>query len=280
MDHETPFLRVAGVTKIFEADGPSHAAIQVIDNISMDLTAGEFAIYLGPSGCGKTTLMRIVGGLETASDGEVFLAGQKVTGPDRLKGMVFQAYTSFPWLTVLENIRFGTKYRADINSAEKDEIARHYLDLVGLEEFSDFYVNRISGGMRQRVAIARTLAAGPDILLMDEPFGALDAQTREFLQYQLLEINRVEKKAVIFVTHDVEEAVFLADRIFMFSARPATIIEEIKVADHIPGERTITTKETEAFFHLRNHVRDIMRDQARATEEKLQEALRPDEVGE
>ncbi len=280
MDHETPFLRVAGVSKIFEAERPSHAPIHVIDKVSMDLTAGEFAIYLGPSGCGKTTLMRIVGGLETASDGEVFLAGRKVIGPDRRKGMVFQAYTSFPWLTVLENVRFGTKYRTDINNAEKDEITRHYLDLVGLVEFADFYVNRISGGMRQRVAIARTLAAGPDILLMDEPFGALDAQTREFLQYQLLEINRVEKKAVIFVTHDVEEAVFLADRIFMFSARPATIIEEIKVADHIPGERTITTKETEAFFHLRNHVRDIMRDQARATEEKLQEALRPDEVGE
>jgi NitT/TauT family transport system ATP-binding protein len=224
--------------------------------------------------------MRIVGGLETASDGEVFLAGRKVIGPDRLKGMVFQAYTSFPWLTVLENVRFGTKYRTDINNAEKDEITRHYLDLVGLVEFADFYVNRISGGMRQRVAIARTLAAGPDILLMDEPFGALDAQTREFLQYQLLEINRVEKKAVIFVTHDVEEAVFLADRIFMFSARPATIIEEIKVADHIPGERTITTKETEAFFHLRNHVRDIMRDQARATEEKLEEALLPEDGSE
>ncbi len=280
MDHETPFLRVAGVSKIFEAEGPSHAPIQVIDKVSMDLTAGEFAIYLGPSGCGKTTLMRIVGGLETASDGEVFLAGRKVIGPDRLKGMVFQAYTSFPWLTVLENVRFGTKYRTDINNAEKDEITRHYLDLVGLVEFADFYVNRISGGMRQRVAIARTLAAGPDILLMDEPFGALDAQTREFLQYQLLEINRVEKKAVIFVTHDVEEAVFLADRIFMFSARPATIIEEIKVADHIPGERTITTKETEAFFHLRNHVRDIMRGQARATEEKLEEALRPEDGAE
>ena len=279
MDHETPFLRVAGVTKIFEADGPGHTAIRVIDHVSMDLTAGEFAIYLGPSGCGKTTLMRIVGGLETASDGEIFLAGRKVTGPDRQKGMVFQAYTSFPWLTVFENVRFGTKYRTDINNAEKDEIARHYLELVGLVEFADFYVNRISGGMRQRVAIARTLAAGPDILLMDEPFGALDAQTREFLQYQLLEINRVEKKAVIFVTHDVEEAVFLADRIFMFSARPATIIEEIKVADHIPGERTMTTKETEAFFHLRNHVRDLMRDQAKATEAKIEAAIKPGDGG-
>jgi NitT/TauT family transport system ATP-binding protein len=263
MDQDMPFLRVDGVSKTFEAEGPSQAPIQVIDNVSMDLSAGEFAVYLGPSGCGKTTLMRIVGGLETANAGEVFLAGRKVTGPDRKKGMVFQAYTSFPWLTVLDNIRFGTKYRDDIGGAEKDEIARHYLELVGLQEFADFYVNRISGGMRQRVAIARTLAAGPDILLMDEPFGALDAQTREFLQYQLLEISRVEKKAVIFVTHDVEEAVFLADRIFMFSARPATIIEVIEVAQHITGKRTITTKETEAFFHLRNHVRDLMRSQAK-----------------
>ena len=155
----------------------------------------------------------------------------------------------------------------DIGAAEKDEISRHYLDLMDLTEFAGFFVNRISGGMRQRVAIARTLAAGPDILLMDEPFGALDAQTREFLQYQLLEITRIEKKTVIFVTHDVEEAVFLADRIFVFSARPATIIEEIRVADHIPGKRNLTTKESEAFFHLRNQVRDLMRDQARRTEE-------------
>ena len=280
MDQETPFLRVANVSKVFEAEGHGHEEIQVIDDVSMDLAAGEFAVYLGPSGCGKTTLMRIVGGLETASGGEVFLAGQKVTGPDRRKGMVFQAYTSFPWLTVLENIRFGTKYRNDVDTTQKDEIARHYLELVGLSEFADFYVNRISGGMRQRVAIARTLAAGPDILLMDEPFGALDAQTREFLQDQLLEINRVEKKAVIFVTHDVEEAVFLADRIFMFSARPATILEVVKVADHIPGERHMDIKETEAFFHLRNHVRDVMRDQARATEDKLANALRPGDGGE
>ncbi|MEE8144500.1 MAG: ABC transporter ATP-binding protein [Kiloniellales bacterium] len=269
MDEHAPFLRVAGVTKTFDAEGAAHAPIRVIDNVSMNLAAGEFAVYLGPSGCGKTTLMRIVGGLETATGGEIYLAGKKVVGPDRKKGMVFQAYTSFPWLTVLENIRFGTKYRKDINAGEKDEITRYYLDLVGLTDFADFYVNRISGGMRQRVAIARTLAAGPDILLMDEPFGALDAQTREFLQYQLLEINRVERKSVIFVTHDVEEAVFLADRIFMFSARPATIIEEIRVADHIPGERTMTTKETEAFFHLRNHVRDVMREQSVRVEEAL-----------
>ena len=187
--------------------------------------------------------------------------------------MVFQAYTSFPWLTVLENIRFGTRYRDDIGEPEKDEITRHYLDLIGLADFANFYVNRISGGMRQRVAIARTLAAAPEILLMDEPFGALDAQTREFLQDQLLEINREERKTTVFVTHDVDEAVYLADRIFMFSARPATIIEEIRVGDHLTCERDGKTKETEAFFHLRNHVRDLMRDQARRTEEMAERAL-------
>jgi NitT/TauT family transport system ATP-binding protein len=258
------FLEVSAVTKQFEPERAGQAPVPVIDGVTMTLAEGEFAVYLGPSGCGKTTLMRIVGGLETASKGEVRLAGTRVSGPDRHKGMVFQAYTSFPWLTVLENIRFGARYRSDIDAREKDVLARRYLSLVGLDDFADFYVNRISGGMRQRVAIARTLAAGPDILLMDEPFGALDAQTREFLQEQLLEINRVERKTVIFVTHDVEEAVFLADRIFLFSARPARVVEEIRVADHMPGERHLAIKESEAFFHLRNHVRDVMRAQTQA----------------
>jgi len=253
------FLEVSAVTKQFEPERRGHPPVPVIDGVTMTLAEGELAVYLGPSGCGKTTLMRIVGGLESASSGEVRLAGAAVTGPDRHKGMVFQAYTSFPWLTVLENIRFGTRYRGDIDAREKDALARRYLDLVGLADFADFYVNRISGGMRQRVAIARTLAAGPDILLMDEPFGALDAQTRELLQEQLLEINRVERKTVIFVTHDVDEAVFLADRIFLFSARPTRVVEEIRVADHMSGERSLAIKESEAFFHLRNHVRDVMR---------------------
>jgi len=269
---DMPFLRVDGVSKTFEGD-THHGDIHVIDNVSMDVEAGEFVVYLGPSGCGKTTLMRIVGGLETATGGDIYIAGDKVTGPDRRKGMVFQAYTSFPWLTVIENIRFGTRYRDDIGEVEKQEITRHYLDLVGLADFANYYVNRISGGMRQRVAIARTLAAAPDILLMDEPFGALDAQTREFLQDQLLEINREERKTTVFVTHDVDEAVYLADRIFMFSARPATIIEEIRVGEHITGERTMETKESEAFFHLRNHVRDLMRDQARRTDEIAEREL-------
>ncbi len=263
-NRDQAFVQIRNVFKAFETGGRDAAPIPVIDGVSMDIQEGEFVVYLGPSGCGKTTLMRIVGGLETATDGEVRLAGERITGPDRRKGMVFQAYTSFPWLTVFENIRFGTRYRDDIGEAERREVTKHYLQLVGLEDFAGFYVNRISGGMRQRVAIARTLAAAPDILLMDEPFGALDAQTRDFLQEQLLEICRAERKTVIFVTHDVEEAVFLADRVFMFSARPARVIEEIDVNETIGPERTSDTKETDVFFHLRNHVRDLMRDQARA----------------
>ena len=266
-----PFLKLSRISKSFVSDDGE--TTPVIDNVSMDVSVGEFVVFLGPSGCGKTTLMRIVGGLETSNDGEVLLSGEKVTGPDRRKGMVFQAYTSFPWLTVLDNIRFGTKYRDDIGKMEKEKVADHYLQLVGLKEFSNYYVNRISGGMRQRVAIARTLAANPDVLLMDEPFGALDAQTREFLQGQLLEINKKERKTTIFVTHDVDESIVLADRIFIFSARPASVIEIIQVSQHITSERDISVKETQSFFKLRNHIRDLMRDQARRTQELAEQEI-------
>ena len=266
-----PFLKLSRISKSFVSDDGE--TTPVIDNVSMDVSVGEFVVFLGPSGCGKTTLMRIVGGLETSNDGEVLLSGEKVTGPDRKKGMVFQAYTSFPWLTVLDNIRFGTRYRNDIGKMEKEAVADHYLQLVSLKEFSNYYVNRISGGMRQRVAIARTLAANPDVLLMDEPFGALDAQTREFLQGQLLEINKRERKTTIFVTHDVDESIVLADRIFIFSARPASVIEIIQVSQHITSERDISVKETQSFFELRNHIRDLMRDQARRTQELAEQEI-------
>ena len=266
-----PFLKLSRISKSFVSDDGE--TTPVIDNVSMDVSVGEFVVFLGPSGCGKTTLMRIVGGLETSNDGEVFLSGEKVTGPDRKKGRVFQAYTSFPWLTVLDNIRFGTRYRNDIGKMEKEAVADHYLQLVSLKEFSNYYVNRISGGMRQRVAIARTLAANPDVLLMDEPFGALDAQTREFLQGQLLEINKRERKTTIFVTHDVDESIVLADRIFIFSARPASVIEIIQVSQHITGERDISVTETQSFFELRNHIRDLMRDQARRTQELAEQEI-------
>lgn len=256
------FVQVRDVSKVFAPTEPGAEPIHVIDQVSMNFHEGEFVVYLGPSGCGKTTLMRIVGGLESASSGEILLGGERVDGPDRRKGMVFQAYTSFPWLSVVENIRFGTRYRKDLSAAEKEATAQRYLELVGLSHYADFFVNRISGGMRQRVAIARTLAAGPDILLMDEPFGALDAQTRDFLQEQLLEICRLEGKTVIFVTHDVEEAIFLADRIFVFSARPASVVEEVPVSERLGVQRSPDIKESNEFFQLRNEVRDVMRTQA------------------
>ncbi len=263
-----PFLVIDNVTKSF-AVGHGASPIRVIDGISMTIEEGEFIVYLGPSGCGKTTLMRIVGGLETLTTGRVVLEGEPVTGPDRKKGMVFQSYSSFPWLSVIDNVRFGMKFRSDISAAQKEELARHYLSMVGLKGFENYWVSRISGGMRQRVSIARTLAAGPDILLMDEPFGALDSQNREFLQVQLRDIRRAERKTVIFVTHDVEEAVFLADRIFVFAARPTTILEEIRVADFLPDERGLETKETEAFFRLRNRILGVTRAQALRSEAML-----------
>ena len=257
------FLIFDHITKTFR--GQSKRGTHIIDDVSLTVAEGEFVVFLGPSGCGKTTLMRMCGGLEHPSSGQILLGGEVVKKPDRRKGMVFQSYSSFPWLSVFDNILFGMRYRRDLSKVEKKERAQVYLDLVGLTGFSHYYINRISGGMRQRVALARTLAADPDVLLMDEPFGALDAQTRDFLQLQLLNICQVERKTVVFVTHDVEEAVFLADRIVIFSARPARILEIIRVGDYLLEPRTSQTKETQAFFKLRNHVLDVVRTQAQET---------------
>jgi NitT/TauT family transport system ATP-binding protein len=174
---ESQFITFQDVTKVFE--GAAGDDIEVVEPLSLTIARGEFVVFVGPSGCGKTTVMRMVGGLETPSTGMISLNGKPVRAPSREKGMVFQSYSSFPWLTVFGNVRFGLKYRRDVTAAEKDRIARHYLEVVGLTPFADFYVNRISGGMRQRVAIARTLAADPLALLMDEPFrGARRADPR------------------------------------------------------------------------------------------------------
>jgi NitT/TauT family transport system ATP-binding protein len=259
-----PFLAFRGVSKVFQHG--SDEIVPVIEPLSLTIAEGEFIVFVGPSGCGKTTVMRMVGGLETPSAGGIFLQGRLIDGPSREKGMVFQSYSSFPWLTVLGNIRFGLKYRHDVSDAEKDRIARRHLDLVGLTPFADFYVNRISGGMRQRVAIARTLAANPSVLLMDEPFGALDALTRERLQLQLLEIHQAERKTVIFVTHDVDEAVFLADRVIVFSARPARVLREVSVSAELPEKRSLDVMETPSFRKLRQEVLELIRSEELKTE--------------
>lgn len=263
----TGLLTLNNIAKTFwSADGKIETP--VVKPLSITIEEGEMVMFLGPSGCGKTTLMRIVGGLETQDQGTITLDGETLGEPDRRRGMVFQAYSSFPWLTVRENIRFGTRYRKDISNAQKEDITDRYLGMVGLSNYADFYTNRISGGMRQRVAIARTLASSPDVLLMDEPFGALDAQTREFLQFQLMDINKQEKKTTIFVTHDVEEAILLADRILIFSARPTHIVKEINVSDVLPyDDRRNGSADMETFFAMRAEVHDILRQEYRKTQE-------------
>ena len=204
----------------------------------------------------------MAGGLDTPTSGTIRLDGEAVAGPDRRRGMVFQSYSSFPWLTVEGNIAFGMRYRNDLSAAQQAERVNHYLKLIGLEDFAKSFPNRISGGMRQRVAIARSLAAGSDVLLMDEPFGALDALTRERLQVELRQIQAEERKTIIFVTHDVEEAVFLADRIILFSARPARVLRDINVATVLGASRTLAARESQEFFKLRNEILHLIRNEA------------------
>ena len=258
------FIEFRNLTKTFSDHRGRRTP--VVEPLSLTIAEGEFVVFVGPSGCGKTTVMRMVGGLETPSSGDVLIKGRSVEGPSREKGMVFQSYSSFPWLTVFGNVRFGLRYRRDLSAAEKDRIARHYLELVGLGAFADFYISRISGGMRQRVAIARTLAADPLVLLMDEPFGALDALTRERLQLQLLQLRHSEGKTVIFVTHDVDEAVFLADRVIVFSARPARVLRDLRISDVLPRDRTLEIVETAGFRTLRREVLALIRDEELRTE--------------
>jgi NitT/TauT family transport system ATP-binding protein len=244
------------VTKYF-------GSLPVVDPpFSLTIDDGEFAVFLGPSGCGKSTLMRMVAGLETPSAGAIRIDGERVVKPGRDRGMVFQSYSSFPWLTVAQNVAFGMKYRHDLSAAQKQERLQHYLALVGLTEFADIFPNRVSGGMRQRIAIARSLAAGSGILLMDEPFGALDAQRREGLQLQLRRIQQAEAKTVIFVTHDVDEAAFLADRVIVFSKRPARALADINVTALFGAERSLALRDGRAFFDLRTDLLRRVRESA------------------
>ena len=251
----------------FDAVTKRYGESEVVAPFDLEIAAGELVVFLGPSGCGKTTLMRMVGGLEAPSSGAIRLRGETLRRPDRRRGMVFQSYSAFPWLTVAGNVAYGLRYRRDLSAAEKREHCAHFLALVGLSDFADSWPNRISGGMRQRVAIARTLAAGSEILLMDEPFGALDAQRREFLQLELRRIQQEERKTVIFVTHDVEEAAFLADRVIVFTRRPARILAEVDVTARLGDDRTLELREGAEFFALRNRLLHLVRSTASRDED-------------
>jgi NitT/TauT family transport system ATP-binding protein/sulfonate transport system ATP-binding protein len=212
-------LQINGLEKIFEAD---NGRVEALRGIDLDIAKGEFVCLLGASGCGKSTLLRIIAGFEQASGGSVEVHGAPVSGPGPDRGIVFQDYALFPWLTVRGNIGFGPKH-AGLASQEVKRVTEQFMEMVGLTAFANHYPHQLSGGMKQRVAIARVLANDTDLLLMDEPFGALDALTRTKLQEELLEIWQRTKLTVVFVTHSVEEAVVLADRVLVMSAGPGRI---------------------------------------------------------
>jgi ABC-type nitrate/sulfonate/bicarbonate transport system ATPase subunit len=249
-------LTVRGVERRFDKT----LALQATD---LDVAENDFITILGPSGCGKSTLLRIVAGLDRQTAGEVMLEGQRIDGPGADRGMVFQSYTLFPWLTVRDNVCFGLVERG-LPRAQQLEIADAFLNKVGLRGFEHHYPKQLSGGMQQRVAIARALANGPRMLLMDEPFGALDHQTRELMQELLLGIWEAEKKTVLFVTHDIDEAVFMGSRVVVMSARPGRIKLDRKV--DIPHPRHYSVKTTPAFMELKAELTEQVRVEVRAAQ--------------
>ena len=224
-------IQFKGVRKAFLGDLPQ--PIVALDGIDLSVKQDEFVAIVGPSGCGKSTLLYLLGGFIDLSAGEILVDGKPVAGPGPDRGIVFQHFALFPWKTVMGNVEFGLAEQG-IAKAERRAIAKRYIDMVKLSGFEDMFPNRLSGGMQQRVALARTLACNPEILLMDEPFGALDAQTRHILQEELLEIWSRQKKTVLFVTHDVREAVILAERVVVMTARPGRIkaVIETKTGPH------------------------------------------------
>lgn len=248
-------LSVIGVGRTFPgvAKGPPTLALQPTD---LEVAHNDFITVLGPSGCGKSTLLRIVAGLDTPTEGRVLLDGQPVTGPGADRGMVFQSYTLFPWLTVRENICFGLREKG-MPAAEQGEIAARFIQEVGLVGFESHYPKQLSGGMQQRVALARALANDPKILLLDEPFGALDNQTRALMQELLLSIWELHRKTVLFVTHDIDEAIFMANRCAVFSARPGRIKNELRI--DLPYPRHYTVKTTPRFSALKAQVTEDIR---------------------
>jgi len=256
-------LHIHNVSKTYRSDGQG---VLAIDEIDLKIKNKEFATILGPSGCGKSTLLRIVAGLIKPTKGIVRLDGNVISRPGQDRGMVFQSYTLFPWLTVTENIRFGLEI-SGMAKAKQERIAQEFVEKVGLKGFEKTYPRGLSGGMKQRVAIARALANNPAILLLDEPFGALDAQTRALMQELLTQIWEELHKTILFVTHDVEEAIFLSDRVFIMTARPGKIKAEIDISLERP--RNYEIKATESFLNLKKQALALIREEAiKATQYK------------
>jgi len=265
-------LEVRQLEKIYRS---RKGSVPALSPTSFTVGSGEFVSLVGPSGCGKSTTLYIIAGLDTASGGEILLDGEPVAGPGADRGMVFQNYTLFPWLTVLENTQFSFELERNRDpgrstSEVMNRVGRAYslLDLMGLHNFYNAYPRELSGGMKQRAAIARALTNRPKVLLMDEPFGALDAQTREEMQELLLLLSRHERTTILFVTHDVEEAIFLSTRILVFSGRPGRIIREIAVP--FGPQRTLDLKLTPEFVRLKREIHDLLHPGGETKSERLE----------
>ncbi|OLN30796.1 ABC transporter ATP-binding protein [Desulfosporosinus metallidurans] len=241
-------VKIDNVKKIYDG---RNGEVVALNGVSFDIMENEFVCVVGPSGCGKSTLLNIIAGLGNPTSGKVYVDNKEVVGTGIERGVVFQQYALFPWLTVRKNVEFGLKLKK-LKKQEITEITNRYLDMVDLREFAESYPKELSGGMKQRVAIARAYAVNPEVLLLDEPFGALDAQTRTQLQSELLETWEKEKKTCFFITHDVDEAIILSQRVVIMSARPGRVKEIVDV--NIPYPRTQETKMTKEFLDLKNYI--------------------------
>ena len=245
-------LRVEHLSKTFSTPTGDLLAV---DDVSFSVEESEFVVIVGTSGCGKTSLLNMIGGLEPASEGRITVAGKAVTGPGKDRGMVFQGYSLFPWLNVQKNVEFGLKMRG-IPPQERAETARKFIELVGLKGFETSLPDQLSGGMKQRAAIARTLANSPEILLMDEPFGALDAQTRIIMQELLASVARETGSTVLFITHDIDEAILLGTRIIVMSRRPGTIRKIVPVSLSCVRDHTALT--SPEFLTIKKEIMDLL----------------------
>jgi len=273
---ENPMIKIKNINKTYVVPGGED--VVALKDVSLDIHENEFVCVVGPSGCGKTTLLNIIAGLESYDNGDLTMHDHAIIGPGPDRGVIFQQYALFPWMTVRKNIEFGMKFKkilkkfevkdqqtgelktiekyVHMSKEEKKELSERYINMVNLEGFADSYPKALSGGMKQRVAIARGYAVAPDVLLMDEPFGALDAQTRAQLQEDLLQTWQKERKTIFFITHDVEEAVLLATKVVIMSARPGQIKEIIPI--DLPYPRNQATKLDQKFLELKNYIWDIV----------------------
>ncbi len=258
-------IKLENVNKTFMTrEGP----LEVIKDLSFEVNAGESVAVVGPSGSGKTTLLNLLAGLDFPTSGSITVDGRPITGPDPQRGVIFQQYAVFPYLTVFQNAVFGLTLQVNRKpKAEREAIAHRYIELMGLKGFENAYPNTLSGGMKQRLAIARAYAVSPQILFMDEPFAALDAQTRALMQELILEIMAEEQKTVIFVTHSVEEAVFIGNRIVVVSARPARVHSVVDVPFEFPRDADVKT--TPEFMEIRREIEHLVREQYRIAHPEL-----------